>query len=205
MGGEGSGRKVRTPWIPARGTKSWDRQPLETDQAWKAFVAYRDLPAKRSVKLAIEVLGKKPNYSSTMEQWSLSHHWRIRTAAWDSCQDKMHTEAILKARKKAATDMVERHLNISTHLQRLTSVEILRWIRKIDADSEKPDLNKAPVLNPQQIHTLLNYAIKLERLNRGEPESITEERRIQEEEYELEKLSDEDLLKYRDILSKMQK
>jgi hypothetical protein len=72
--------------------------------------------------------------------------------------------------------MVKRHLLISEHLQSLASVELMRWLYRLKISVPNPDLTSKPRLGPKTIQMLLDYAIKLERLNRDEPESIQEVR-----------------------------
>jgi len=122
------------------------------------------------------VMGKSDTYHKQLAQWSTDHGWRRRVEAWDAHKDAINVEAQLEARRAASRDMVERHLQISTHLQRLASLELMRWIHKVGGDTSNPDMQAEPVLIPQHIQSLLDYAIKLERLNRNEPESITETR-----------------------------
>jgi hypothetical protein len=97
-------------------------------------------------------------------------------AAFDAHNDELNLAEQQEARRAASRDMVERHLKLSTHLQRLASIELMRWIHKVGGDTDNPDLRAEPVLIPLHIQNLLDYAIKLERLNRNEPESITENR-----------------------------
>lgn len=176
MGGQGSGRKLEVKWAPAKGTHPWERQPGEGDKPWVGFVTYRDMEMGRTLAGATRVLGKKPGYAHVMEAWSIKHFWRFRVEAWDAHKDEVSREALLDARRDAARGMVERHLSLSTQLQRLVTVELMRWLRKTGADKPHPDIDQAPSLHPSQIQGLLDYAVKLERLNRNEPEAIFENR-----------------------------
>jgi hypothetical protein len=177
MGAPGSGRRLKAgPMAPEPGTELWDRQPVDTELSFAAFTVYRDFGATRTLARLAEHLGKPARYQAVVEGWSREHRWRQRCAAWDAHQDKVKTEAILQAKRDAAKDMVQRHLLLSEHMQSLASVELMRLINLLQAGEEKPDLHRKPRLKPKQIMGLLEYAIKLERLNRDEPESITETR-----------------------------
>jgi len=177
MGAPGSGRRLKDgPMVPEKGTELWDKQPVDTELSFGAFVLYRDYGSARTLAIATSLLGKGPEYRPVVERWSREHRWRQRCAAWDAHQDKVKTEAILQAKRDAARDMVQRHLLLSEHMQSLASVELMRLINLLQAGEEKPDLQRKPRLKPKQIMDLLEYAIKLERLNRDEPESITETR-----------------------------
>ncbi len=71
----------------------WDRQPGEGDEAWVAFVIYRDLGADRTLKRVREELGK----SDTMvERWSSTHQWVYRSAEWDKHLDQELQKATIK-------------------------------------------------------------------------------------------------------------
>ena len=121
-----------------------------------------------------------------MQEWSKDWRWRQRASAWDAHQDKVSCDAVIEARKAAATDMVNRHLLVSGHLQSLASVELLRWLHALGIDEASPDLRRTPQLTPKAIQELLDYAIKLERLNRDEPESIVERREKKQSPEEVE-------------------
>lgn len=177
MGGTGSGVKVPDPnWKPAAGTKPWERQPAETHASWTAFKSYRDFGGVRTMAKAAKTLGKKPTYINKMQEWSTQHHWQIRVVAWDRYQDEVSQQTVQEVRREAVKEMMERHLKISNHIQRLATVEVLRWVHKVGANEANPDLKRRPTLTPQQIHTLIDYAVKLERLNRNEPNEIHETR-----------------------------
>jgi hypothetical protein len=70
----------------------WERQPCDTENSWRAFVAYRDMYAPR--RLAI------PGYpSSALHTWYKEHDWALRVAAYDAYMDaivRTETEAIMK-------------------------------------------------------------------------------------------------------------
>lgn len=176
MGGRGSGQTPRTTrtWIPATDRNPWERQPGESDQAFAGFVAYRNLGLQRTLQKATKVLDKKPGYSQVMGDWSRKFGWVKRTTSWDIHQDRETQEAQLEAKRQAAQNMVHRHLQISTNLQRFASVELARWLHKIGGDTDNPSTHSAPSLTPKDIQVLMDYAIKLERLNRDKPESISE-------------------------------
>lgn len=174
MGGQGSGGGLRAEedtWEPDKGYEYWDRRKDETDAAWEAFIAYRNCALPRSLKKVSKILNKSV---TAVAQWSRAYSWIKRVRAFDKERDRASVQAELEARKKAVTDMYERHLKVSTHMQRLSTVELLRWLHKVGGNVENPDITLEPQLNVNQIQTLLDYAIKLERLNRDHPEMIAE-------------------------------
>lgn len=205
MGGQGSGRKTPARIEFAPNLEIWDRQPIESDVAWLGFVTYRDMGLGRTIARATETLGKKPGYAKTMEAWSRNYAWRQRVEAYDSHLDQQRREAIVEEKRQEAKDMVRRHLSFSNTMQRLVSVELTRWINKVGANLDKPDLDKDPELSPEQLQKLLDQAVKLERLNRGEPESVTETRTKTDDVAKgLSRLTTEELKTMRAIKAKME-
>lgn len=98
----------------------WERQPEEGDEAWQAFVIYRDMLmveaddgthlGRRSIREVARREGKAP---SLMDKWSVRHKWRLRVEAYDADLDRdrravLRTEAIKAVREHAtiATDYV---------------------------------------------------------------------------------------------------
>ncbi len=74
----------------------WDRQPREGEQAYAAFLAYRDLGPSRTLEATRKHLGKSPGYLKPIERWSALRDWRQRSCAWDdhlqSGRDKVAAE-----------------------------------------------------------------------------------------------------------------
>src|SRR3954468_18384063 len=63
---------------------SWERRPREGEQAYAAFLAYRDLGPYRSHEATRVRLGKRPGYLKPIERWSARRDWRLRSCAWDA-------------------------------------------------------------------------------------------------------------------------
>ena len=62
----------------------WERRPREGEQAYAAFLAYRDLGPWRTHDATRERLGKRPGYLKPIERWSAHWEWRHRACAWDA-------------------------------------------------------------------------------------------------------------------------
>jgi hypothetical protein len=144
----------------------------------------------RTLAKTTKIVGenKGPSYQSQVEAWSRKHDWRRRCEAWDRYRDQQLQKAEIEERQQAARDMVRRHLGLSAKLQTLAEVELDRWLTALASDDDpEASSKKAPTLSPKHIQDLLDYSLKLERLNRGEPESITEtrEKRLSREEIEV--------------------
>jgi hypothetical protein len=139
----------------------WERQPAEGARAFAAFAAYRDLPAsKRSLSAACAVFyhGKTAAKLRQLESWSSLWHWTQRAAAWDDEQDRLRRQA----HARALQEMAERHARDAVALQ----TKALARLKALDPN----ELSAADVLR------YLVEAAKLERLARGEPETVQEQR-----------------------------
>ncbi len=158
------------------GLDPWERQRGETDASWPAFCLYRDLGGARTYDAVNRALGKPKSSIASLYEWSTKFQWVDRVAEYDRERDRQELKARFEAQRNASVEMVERHLKISTSMQRIASVELMRLLRRLGADEQSPDMNIHNTLSPKEIRDLVDYSIKLERLNRGEPESIQEQR-----------------------------
>jgi hypothetical protein len=139
----------------------YERQPGESSKAFAAFVAFRDMGPDRSVLKAYrQKTGKKQarQPGGLWNGWATAHDWHRRAEAWDRHLDQQAREAHEQGRR----EMGERHAKIAVALQ------------------EKA-VQRLKTMKPEELSSadLLRYAIeaaKLERLARGEPEEIREER-----------------------------
>ncbi len=77
----------------------WGRQPREGEEAYAAFLAYRDLGPTRTHEATRERLGKRPGYLKPIERWSAGRQWRQRSSAWD---DHLQAERDKVAAEEAA-------------------------------------------------------------------------------------------------------
>jgi len=141
----------------------WERLPGESAKAYEAFCIYRDLPPhERSLKAVAEKLGGKRSGKSRalrpLERWSSRYRWVERAQAWDEEVDRRAREAHLRAVK----EMRERHARMAVALQQ----KALDRLKQMDPDE----------LEPLEVLKYLIEAAKLERLARGEPETIQEHR-----------------------------
>jgi hypothetical protein len=166
--------------MPERNTEAlsatpllYERQPSESDRAFAAFCCYRDLGPKRSLDEVGKRLyggqsGRKRAATGRVQAWSSKWHWRERVAAWDAHLDRQTREAQEQARR----EMGERHAKLAVALQE-------KAIQRL----------KAMPLEELSSTDLLRYIIeaaKLERLARGEPESIQEQRGTVAHEHQVE-------------------
>lgn len=138
----------------------WERQEEESPKSFEAFRAYRDMGAgKRSLRKLPELIGRVPDYKSVVERWSIKYNWVERCRAWDDYQDKVGREAALKELE----EMKKRHIQQAVGLQ----TKALMRLQKLKPE----ELSAGNVLG------FISEAIKIERMARGEPDQILEERR----------------------------
>lgn len=116
-----------------------------------------------------------------VEELSAKWGWRARCDAWDRERDRQERDARAEAQRNAIHSMVERHTAIASSLQRLATVELARTMNRLGVNAQNPNMAQMPNLSIDQIQKLIDYAIKLERLNRGEPGEINEQRNTVED------------------------
>lgn len=166
MGGSGSGRKTALKFKPAAGVALYERQPGESDPAWLAFTTYRDMGLTRTLVKTRETLGKKPGYLPVIEGWSRTAGWRVRVEAWDAEVDRRRRKADLRA----IEEMRVRHTKLAMSLQGLGATEL----QKVLEDARKKGAKVR--LSADQIARFIELGMKQERVSRGEPEEIYEQR-----------------------------
>jgi hypothetical protein len=152
--------------------KVFERQPGELDKPWRAFVIYRDMGFQRTLIKASDVYkkatgakGKVESVHQTLQKWSAEYSWVMRSAEWDNELDK------IRRRKKIfeIEEMKERHLKLATSLQGLGAIELKKWLNKVQTSKE----NEKVELSTTDVRALIELGIRIERLNRDEPESVT--------------------------------
>lgn len=140
----------------------WEMQPSEPPNAYAGFARYRDMGlGKRSVTALCKELGVSSPIS-----WSADWLWVQRAAAWDRELDRAKRMAELEA----VQEMTKRHIQESLLIQGIGVTDLQKLKRRVDS---KPD---EMVLDPKEAIDFVERGAKMERLNRGEPESITEQK-----------------------------
>lgn len=150
---------------PDTGPAPWERQPGEPAKAYAAFCLYRDMPAHaRSLRAVADRLygsgtaSKRRRTPGQLFKWSTRWRWVERAAAWDDEQDRQARQAQLRA----VQEMRERHVREAMALQR----KALERLQRMDPEE----------LSPKDVLWYFVEAAKLERLSRGEPDTIQEQR-----------------------------
>src|SRR2546426_5868250 len=142
-------------------TQEWDRQPGESSKAYAHFCPYRDMGQERSLrKMAKD--GKCTAKVRQLDRWSSRWRWVERCHKYDDHllhQDRLRQE-------KERREMVSRHAKIAVLGQNL----VVKGIEKLVADVEQGKRD----LSASDASRLLDVAVKIERLSRGEPTEISE-------------------------------
>src|SRR4051794_12380649 len=75
----------------------WDRKAGESEEAYAAFLSYRDMGVSRSLDRVGKALGKS---GGLCERWSSRHGWAERCRGWDNhLQAQRDAVAAAEARK----------------------------------------------------------------------------------------------------------
>ena len=144
----------------------WERLPTESDLPWQAFVEYRDLGyAKRGLKPVAQKLEKGVQL---LAKWSTQYQWTERVHAYDSWLDRKKVEADVAA----IQEMRKRHIEMALGLQGAAALALNKIVTAERSKGE--DGKPGPLtLKPSEVTAMAELGVKLERLNRGEPETIS--------------------------------
>jgi len=163
----------------------YERQEGESKQAFEGFTVYRNLGLTRNLKDVGEKLGKS---HSLIKRWSSQHNWVERAQAFDEEMDKRAVLENAQLRKQ----MIKEHAEVSRELL----LKVKDAVEHI----------KAETLSPYEIAKLLEIAVKVERLSRGESTDIAE---ISHSGEVTQKVNEQDIFKrvdqYAEIYEKMAK
>lgn len=146
--------------------RPWERQPGESEMAFRAFVLYRDLlPEKRTHKAVGKILNKS---TSNVGAWSAKFNWRERAIAWDGEKDRIR-------RAKQLDDVAEMNDRHATYCR--DALEVLGapgrvLLKQLKEGTLLEDLDH---LKPEKALSLLSKVMaagvsvmRAERLARGE-------------------------------------
>lgn len=150
----------------------------------------------RSYKAVAKILGK--SYSWT-EKKAREMCWAERTEAWDNEVDRRIQAAELSEIER----MVKRQVGLSLGMQEAATYELQALVNRIklaEKVAQQTRQVRRPFTSVRDIVRLVECGTKLERLNRGEPDSIVETRPVPEN---LDALDVNELELYRELLAKM--
>jgi hypothetical protein len=146
---------------------SWERSADESEEAWEAFVLYRDMGVERSIRLVAQQLGKS---EGLLQGWSSKHEWVRRAAYWDNEQDRVRREAQLEE----IAEMSRRQATQAQAGQTVMMQPFLALIEKIRSQQLDLSAMGQDDLYALALQASLGYRrmVEIERLARGEPTDI---------------------------------
>jgi len=121
----------------------WERQQGESEQAWEAFLTYRDMDPPRKVQAVASKLSKS---RQQITKWKSAWSWEERARAYDNQIDREVKEKVVDDRQ----EMRERHIYIAKSLQK-KALDALKNLRPED-------------MSPRDIKEYFRLATELERL-----------------------------------------
>lgn len=136
----------------------WERQKPESAPAWEAFKLYRDIGDSRTCDKVAKQLGKS---NTIIERWCTGYKWVERIRAWEHNLDVEGNAAAIEAVKEMRT----RQISLASGFMAVAGEELKKLLALVKRKSHV-------MLNADQIVRMADFATRLERLNRGEPDSI---------------------------------
>lgn len=131
----------------------WERAHGESDQAFEAFKAYRDMGLERSLPKAAAEVRKSVRL---VHRWSAEWKWRERVEAWDIEQDRIERQRnLVEVRKMRKRHADAGMLLLDKALERLADI-------------------KSSALRVGALLKFIELGAKLEARARGEPEEHTQ-------------------------------
>jgi hypothetical protein len=91
--------------------ETWDRQPGESEVAYKAFRAFRDAGADRSmIDVYRQETGRKQaaDPSGQWAGWAKAHDWKGRARDWDNHRDAAATRAVARVAEQSGEKWAQR-------------------------------------------------------------------------------------------------
>lgn len=125
----------------------WERQPKESEQAWEAFLTYRDMEPPRKVQAVADKLSKS---RQQITKFKSAWFWDDRVRAYDN---EIQKEALAKAVSERRK-MNERHINFAMRFQK-AALEALEQLDPSD-------------LSFKDIREAVKLSTEIERRARGE-------------------------------------
>jgi hypothetical protein len=126
----------------------WEQQLKESEEAYEAFIRYRDQPrGERSQAKVAESLGKS---TQLISRWSSTWNWVARCQAWDAHRQTAADEAQIQAIR----DMNSRHATDAVELQK----RAIEGLKKVNISA----------LTASQLLDFLTATINIERMARGD-------------------------------------
>lgn len=162
----------------------WEQQADETDTAYGAFWRYLNMPKdERSIKGAAEELNKN---SSNLYDWSRKWSWAERVRAWD--REEAKRQALLRSEEsRAMADRHAQHAQLMVQALSAPAVALMRQLREnprlmdtLLAPDEHGNVKASQIRDAFDLIVRASHALPqitgIERVARGEPQTIAEQR-----------------------------
>jgi hypothetical protein len=155
---------------PTSGSVLWERLEGESDRAFARFCAYRDLGPERSLaKLGQAHNGEDGWSRASLHELSEQWRWSARASAWDDEQDRVRRSANLQA----IAEMAARQARDGLDMQKLAKGAMAKWVQ---TDPTTGQLVLSTQLSPTETIRLYRVGFEVERLARGEPVQVSQEK-----------------------------
>jgi hypothetical protein len=141
-------------------TDPWLQQPQEPKRAYLAFDLFRSLGADRTLRAVKEKISAT---RGTLKQWYEQFNWSERVRLYDNHVDRLRIEAEIEEIR----EMRKRHIRIAMAIQGVVSVELNKKLQAAQTTATE-------TLDAREISDLLKIATTLERISRGEPETLVQ-------------------------------
>lgn len=145
--------------------KPWERMEKESSPAWEAFAEYRNTGPSRSLQKVSTQLSKS---MPLMKRWSARWSWVNRCREWDAMLDRRATEA----HANEVSEMRKRHARLGMAMQTVGGGALKTFQVKDKATGQITYAN----ISPHEAARLLKEGVTIERVSRGEPDTIAETR-----------------------------
>jgi hypothetical protein len=132
----------------------WQRRPDESQKAFDAFQMYLN-----SVKRSLTDIAKDSKFqcsTTNIWRWSVVHDWKNRAWAFDVNREREQEQQLARDR----VSMRSRHLKVSMVMQEIAVRGLMELQAKMASGTP---LN----LSPDEVRSLMDAAVKLERLTLG--------------------------------------
>ena len=151
-----------------KGIDPWERQKKDTEEAWQAFIFYRDSGEKRSFRATAEHFKL---WHNTIFRMNLKFRWKERVLAYERHLDAQRQEV----HKKEVVAMAKRHASVASSAIGVLSEPLKEAVRRINAclwtlekisDTELLRLIRANA-------SVLKDLVEIERVAMGAPGTVT--------------------------------
>lgn len=137
-------------------TDLWERQEGEGDDAFRAFVYFRDMPLPRKV----DALG--PNSVSQMFRWHKEWAWPIRARAYDNHLSAFAVKCKEAEIAKSSKTIAAEHMSILSDMRTVLQQECAKLLEQSTSSAGQT------IMKHSDMSKMLDTVFKLDRLVRGE-------------------------------------